>query len=214
MFVAGPRSVTRVQASSSSSHPTASTSSTIPQLEGYEDRVAGALVGAMCGNALGLPMEPERHYRITRLFPHGLTNFWQFDISNQPVAPGHVSGDLVTMLATARSLITAGRANMYDLIEALTSSYSPETRRYTPYTQLTLNALAQGANPFSLAVQADDFLDLTTSRLAESSSDRPDRQPFGASDFGAAVRYEAWKMMLCRLGFWTLQHDMLVAMSA
>jgi hypothetical protein len=32
----------------------------------------GALLGSMCGNALGAQVEPEKHYRLARLFPEGL----------------------------------------------------------------------------------------------------------------------------------------------
>jgi hypothetical protein len=42
------------------------------ELHGVQARAVGAVLGSMCGNALGAQVEPEKHYRLTRLFPEGL----------------------------------------------------------------------------------------------------------------------------------------------
>jgi hypothetical protein len=149
------------------------------------------------GAALGLSVEPERHFRITRIFPEGLLDPWRFS------APGPAArrapGDAAAAGAAAKTLgeAPAGAVPGFgDLLDALAESYSPDDSAYTPYTALVLDALAAGVDPFSLARQADEFLDLGASRRASSSSDRAERQPFGARDHGAAVRCAALGLAL------------------
>ena len=52
----------------------------------------GAMLGAMCGNVLGAPVQNDRHYQVTRRFPNGLTSFWRWDASEQPASYGHYTG--------------------------------------------------------------------------------------------------------------------------
>eukprot|EP00878_Enallax_costatus_P029263 GHUV01031712.1.p1 GENE.GHUV01031712.1~~GHUV01031712.1.p1 ORF type:complete len:296 (+),score=41.39 GHUV01031712.1:161-1048(+) len=119
-------------------------------LTGIPARSVGALLGSMCGNALGAQVEPEKHYRLARLFPQGLQDLsWSFDISPDPLLPCHVTGDYVTMLAVALSIARSKGADTFDIINCLASSYMQtlipgNTVRYSPYTQLALESLASG----------------------------------------------------------------------
>ncbi|KAG1664769.1 hypothetical protein FOA52_013621 [Chlamydomonas sp. UWO 241] len=75
------------------------------------ERATGAMLGAMVGNVLGAPVWGDRHWQVTRRFPSGLTDFWRFDIGDEPVPFGHYTGDFSLLLATARSLVAAGGCN-------------------------------------------------------------------------------------------------------
>jgi hypothetical protein len=150
------------------------------------------------GANLGLSVEPERHFRLTRLFPEGLHDPWRFSPARGP-RPG--PGDFAAALAAASSLLATAAAAAEPaaeagappgaLLEALAASYDPQRLSYSPYSQLVLDALASGVDPAALARQADDFLNLSTSRTARTSSDRAERQPFGAGDAGGALRAAA-----------------------
>eukprot|EP00775_Hariotina_reticulata_P014163 gene14163-14304_t len=144
----------------------------------------------MCGNALGAQVEPEKHYRLTRLFPFGYSDMsWSFDISANPLPPGHVSGDFITMLAVGQSLVTCGRANALDIAAHMAGSYQPGSpAKYSPYTGLALEGLAAGTNPFMLAAHAEGYMQVTPSRASQSCSHRPDRQLHGSEDFTAVLR--------------------------
>eukprot|EP00879_Flechtneria_rotunda_P001631 GHRR01001791.1.p1 GENE.GHRR01001791.1~~GHRR01001791.1.p1 ORF type:complete len:649 (+),score=181.74 GHRR01001791.1:2802-4748(+) len=159
-------------------------------LDGNEGRIVGSLIGSMCGNALGAQVEPEKHYRIARLFPDGLHDMsWSFDISPDPLPPGWVTGDFVTMLAVGQSLARSGQADVFDILQSLTHVYAPEDGlRYSPYTTLTLAGLAAGSNPFTLAERAEGYLTTTPSRASQSCSHRPDRQLHGTTDYTGVIR--------------------------
>ncbi|WIA39567.1 hypothetical protein OEZ86_005653 [Tetradesmus obliquus] len=150
----------------------------------------GALVGSMCGNALGAQVEPEKHYRLARLFPEGLQDMsWSFDVGPNPLPPGHVTGDFVTMLAVAWSLVRQQQADAFDMLDCLASSYSPgSAARYSPYNALALEGLSEGTNPFLLAKHAEQYLAVTPSRASQSCSHRPDRQLHGTEDFSGVIR--------------------------
>ncbi|KAI8471784.1 MAG: ADP-ribosylation/Crystallin J1 [Monoraphidium minutum] len=159
----------------------------LADLGGAQARAAGCLVGAVAGASLGLSVEPERHFRITRLFPEGLLDPWRFTAAG--AATRRAPGDAAAAAAAAAALAGAGGAPaLGPLLDALAASYAPRDFAYSPYTALVLDALSAGVDPFSLARQADAFLDAATSRSASTSSDRAERQPFGAADFGAALR--------------------------
>jgi ADP-ribosylglycohydrolase len=85
----------------------------------YEAKAIGTMLGAMSGNVLGAPFEHDRHFRITRMHPYGILDFWHFDLAQQPVPYGHYTGDFGTMLAVAQALITSGKANVFDIAGAL-----------------------------------------------------------------------------------------------
>lgn len=157
-------------------------------LSHHEDRARGLLLAAMCGNVLAAPIDTERQFRIARMFPQGLTDFWKYDISEWPLPYGHYTGDYASLLSVAKSLIDQKQADLYSMVNHLVESYDPDHRPYNPYAALTLDALFSGAELFTLSDKAEAYLDTTSSRRARSSSDRPDREPFGASDYGAAVR--------------------------
>ncbi|KAF8058893.1 zinc finger CCCH domain-containing protein 24 [Scenedesmus sp. PABB004] len=162
-------------------------------LAGAPGRAVGALVGSMAGNALGAQVEPEKPYRLARLFPDGLGDMaWTFDLAAAPpgpLPPGHVTGDWVAMLAVAWGLARARAADALEIADCLASSYSPGgAQRCSPYTELALDALAGGANPFTLAHRAEALLATTPSRASQSCSHRPDRQRHGPEDFTAALR--------------------------
>jgi hypothetical protein len=55
-------------------------------------RATGVLVGALCGNVLGAPVEGDRHWQVTRMFPAGLTEFWGVDMNERPLAKGQCTG--------------------------------------------------------------------------------------------------------------------------
>lgn len=127
------------------------------ELTGIQARSVGALLGSMCGNALGAQVEPEKHYRLARLFPDGMQDMsWSFDISPEPLPPGHVTGDYITMLAVALSIARSRGADTMDIINCFASSYLQtlipgHTVRYSPYTQLALESLASGELPDTFA---------------------------------------------------------------
>jgi hypothetical protein len=60
------------------------------------ERATGAMLGAMVGNVLGAPVWGDRHWQVTRRFPSGLTDFWRFDIGDEPVPFGHYTGGVDT----------------------------------------------------------------------------------------------------------------------
>lgn len=66
-----------------------SSSSSSPDVQ---SRCVGAMLGAMCGNVLGAPVEHDRHWMVTRRFPQGLTDFWRWDTSQHPTSYGHYTG--------------------------------------------------------------------------------------------------------------------------
>lgn len=149
-----PRSVATA-ATSQAAAPPVSAAATTPadpclDLSGVEAKAVGVLIGSMCGNALGAQVEPEKHYRLARLFPDGLHDMsWSFDISSNPLPAGHVTGDYVTMLAVALSLARRKGADTFDIVNCLASSFLQSfvpgnAARYSPYTQLTLESLAAG----------------------------------------------------------------------
>ena len=76
------------------------------------------MLGAMAGSALGAPFENDRHYRITRMHPSGVRDFWHFDLAEHPVPYGHYAGDFSTLLAVAQSLVSSGKANVFDIAGA------------------------------------------------------------------------------------------------
>eukprot|EP00882_Tetradesmus_deserticola_P023225 GHRQ01025270.1.p1 GENE.GHRQ01025270.1~~GHRQ01025270.1.p1 ORF type:complete len:279 (+),score=94.85 GHRQ01025270.1:162-998(+) len=160
-------------------------------LAGVQARAVGALLGAMCGNALGAQVEPEKQYRLTRLFPDGLQDMsWSFDVGPNPLPAGHVTGDYITMLAVAWSLVRQQQADAFDMLDCLASSYSPGSpARYSPYNALALEGLSEGTNPFLLAKHAEQYLAVTPSRASQSCSHRPDRQLHGTEDFSGTVLY-------------------------
>ncbi len=80
------------------------------------------MLGAMSGCVLGAPFENDRHFRITRMHPQGVLDFWHFDLAQQPVPYGHYTGDFSTMLAVAQALITSGKASVFDIAGALISN--------------------------------------------------------------------------------------------
>jgi ADP-ribosylglycohydrolase len=122
------------------------------QLQGDTDRAVGCLIGAMCGNALGAQVEPEKQYRLSRMFPHGVVDMtWSFDTSPSRLPPGHVTGDFATLTAVARSLVHVGRADTAHLLEELARTHgmlqgTPAAARCSPYTDISLQALAAGVN--------------------------------------------------------------------
>jgi ADP-ribosylglycohydrolase len=159
----------------------------------HEDRVIGALLGSMCGNALGVQVEPEKHFRLTRLFPNGLQSFWGFDYntSKTPVPSGSVTGDFITMLAVAQSLVDNKQLDFFPLLDALADayiSYPAEVRRYSPYSCMVAQALVQGADPFSMAEKAEAMLNISTARTGQAASAREERQLYGTSDASAILR--------------------------
>lgn len=58
-------------------------------------RAVGMMLGAMAGNVLGSAVQNDRHYQVVRRFPtaRGLSDFWRFDISNEPIAHGCYTGE-------------------------------------------------------------------------------------------------------------------------
>jgi hypothetical protein len=110
----------------------------------------------MAGNALGHPLHNERAYTLARLFPHGLHDLFTLDLSSpsQRLPTGHITGEFTCMLAQARALIASGgHADRRASVMALVQAYQPQERRYSPYTSLALDALSQGADPDTLALQ-------------------------------------------------------------
>lgn len=64
-----------------------------PQHAGQvEAKAVACLLGALCGNVLGAPVQNERHWQVTRTFPDGLTEFWKYDIGKDPMALGQYTG--------------------------------------------------------------------------------------------------------------------------
>ena len=57
-------------------------------------RAVGAMLGAMVGNVLGSAVQNDRHYHVARRFPtaKGLSDFWRFDVSQEPVSHGCYTG--------------------------------------------------------------------------------------------------------------------------
>ena len=172
---------------------------------GHEGRVLGALLGSMCGNALGIQVEPEKHFRLTKLFPHGLETFWGFDYNNTktPVPSGSVTGDFITMLAVAQSIISNKQLDFFPLLDDLADAYityPANARRYGPYSCMIAEALVQGVDPFSVAEKAETMLDISTARTGQAASVREERQRYGASDASAILR--AVPVALAYAGGW------------
>jgi hypothetical protein len=70
---------------------------------------------------------------------------WSFDVGPNPLPPGHVTGDFITMLAVAWSLVRQQQADAFDMLDCLASSYSPgSAARYSPYNALALEGLTEG----------------------------------------------------------------------
>jgi hypothetical protein len=70
---------------------------------------------------------------------------WSFDVGPNPLPPGHVTGDFITMLAVAWSLVRQQQADAFDMLDCLASSYSPGSpARYSPYNALALEGLSEG----------------------------------------------------------------------
>ncbi|KAF6258473.1 ADP-ribosylation/Crystallin J1 [Scenedesmus sp. NREL 46B-D3] len=114
---------------------------------------------------------------------------WSFDVAPNPLPPGHVTGDFITMLAVAWSLVRQQQADAFDMLDCLASSYSPGSpARYSPYNALALEGLSEGTNPFLLAKHAEQYLAVTPSRASQSCSHRPDRQLHGTEDFAGVIR--------------------------
>jgi ADP-ribosylglycohydrolase len=170
-----------------------SSSQVLSQYSGRTDRVVGCLLGAMAGDALGVQVEPEPHYRLTRLFPEGVQDFWSFDVNTTKVqvAPGCVTGDFLLMTAVARSLAAQGHLDllhMLDCMQATYGLYPNHNRRYTPYGCMVIEAVCQGVDLGAVAQRAEELLDLTPARNARSSSNREDQQRVGAGDATAVLR--------------------------
>jgi hypothetical protein len=55
-------------------------------------RCMGAMLGAMCGNVLGAPVQNDRHWMVMKRWPDGLTDFWRFDVGPDAVPHGHYTG--------------------------------------------------------------------------------------------------------------------------
>jgi ADP-ribosylglycohydrolase len=147
----------------------------------------------MAGDALGVQVEPEPHYRLTRLFPEGIQDFWSFDVNTTKVqvAPGCVSGDFLLMTAVARSLADQGQLDLQHMLDCMHATYfmyPNQDRRYTPYGCMTVEAVCQGVDLGALAQRAEELLDLTPARNARSSSNREDQQRVGAGDATAVLR--------------------------
>ncbi|KXZ53700.1 hypothetical protein GPECTOR_6g617 [Gonium pectorale] len=153
-----------------------------------ESKAVGLLLGAMCGNVLGAPHQYERHYQVTRMRGNGVTDFWRYDIGEQPLQYGQYTGDFSNLLAVARSLLEARGVDTGTVMVALLGSYDPENRRYSPYDKLVSEALLAGADPAAVPELAERYLEETTRRHASTSSDRADREPYGPSDLCAAAR--------------------------
>jgi hypothetical protein len=81
------------------------------------------------------------------MFPDGLHDMrWTFDISTNPLPPGHVTGDFAVMAAVAQSVVRCKTADPLDMCDAMAACYdaSAPEQRYSPYTRLMLEGLAAG----------------------------------------------------------------------
>jgi ADP-ribosylglycohydrolase len=87
------------------------------------DRIEGALLGALIGDALGVPYE---FHRPENLPPHGLIEFTppaEFPRSHPRIAPGTWSDDGAQALALCASLLACGHLNVDDFAERLLAWY-------------------------------------------------------------------------------------------
>ncbi len=95
---------------------------TVPQ-PGYQERLAGGLVGLLVGDALGVPYE----FRHARDIPStGLIDFVpppQFDRAHASVPPGTWSDDGAHALCLLASLLECGRLDLDDLGARLLAWY-------------------------------------------------------------------------------------------
>ncbi|GAX77982.1 hypothetical protein CEUSTIGMA_g5424.t1 [Chlamydomonas eustigma] len=152
----------------------------------------GAILGAMCGNVLGAPVQNDRHWVVMKRWPDGLTDFWRFDVGPDAVPFGHYTGDFSLLLATTKSLVTSASCSAPDIAKALSELTEAEqhaSRNYSPYARLVLTALSEpGVRLASIPYLAEKFLNATTSRRSHITSDRSEQEPFGPSDNGAAAR--------------------------
>ncbi|PNW81371.1 hypothetical protein CHLRE_07g353230v5 [Chlamydomonas reinhardtii] len=174
---------------------------------GDEDKAVGCLLGAAVGNVLAAPYQGDRHFEVIRLRRNGVTDFWKYDIGAQPVQYGQYTGDFANLLAVATSLSASRGVEPAHLLGALTRAYAEggssvevedasggsssgflPARRYSPYDRLVMDAVLAGTDPLKVPELAERYLAETTRRHASSSSDRPDREPHGPSDLGAAAR--------------------------
>ncbi|MEW5297349.1 MAG: hypothetical protein WDW36_000563 [Sanguina aurantia] len=159
----------------SSANPTnSSSSSSVSRQQGpasYESRVSGVLLGALCGNVLGAPWANDRPHAVARMQPEGVRDIWRYNLPSPDgsiLEYGTYTGELCTLLATARSLVAdqgLSREGVIDELAALVTDPSSSKRRYSRYS----------------------FLE-TESTKTSTASDRPAREPHGPGDYGAATR--------------------------
>ncbi|GFR51479.1 hypothetical protein Agub_g13889 [Astrephomene gubernaculifera] len=153
-----------------------------------ESKAIGCLLGAMCGNVLGAPHQDDRHFQVVRQRRNGVTDFWRYDIGPHPVQYGHYTGDFSNLLAVAISLVQYGTLDCGAVLTSLVQSYDPDRRRYSMYDKIVMDAVLAGTEPLQIPQLAERYLAEATRRLASSSSDRPEREPHGPCDLGAAAR--------------------------
>ncbi|KAG2495001.1 hypothetical protein HYH03_006934 [Edaphochlamys debaryana] len=153
-----------------------------------ESRAVGMLLGAMCGNVLGAPHQDERQYQVVSVRRTGVTDFWKYDFGPDAVPYGEYTGEMCNLLAVAASLVACNGAHPDALREAIVGSYSPETRRYSPYDKIVAEAVLQGVDPADVPELAERYLAEATRRHASTASDRAEREPYGPSDLCAAAR--------------------------
>lgn len=92
------------------------------------------------------------------------------------------------LLAMARSLVQAGACDAQHQALEMATRCDPDARRYTPYAELLLQAMRTGSSPVANLPRLASVFLKGVSRSTSTSSDRPEREPFGVADFGAAAR--------------------------
>ena len=106
--------------------------------------------------------------------------------------PGHITpspSQLPQPQSTHTHTHTPQIHHALPLAASLCASYREGAgRRYSPYTQLLLQALRTHPDLHTLPQLAHDYLMHTSQRPAQSSSNRVEREPWGWADNGAAVR--------------------------
>jgi len=134
-------------------------------------------------------VQNDRHWQITRLHPYGLTEIPVIDLGQKPVPRGGVTGEYEQLLAMAHSLVAAATCDAAHQAAQMAEYCDPDARRYTPYAELLLQALRTGSAPVAaLPRLAREYLASSEALATSTASDRPEREPFGPADFGAAVR--------------------------
>lgn len=107
-----------------------------------DERIAGAMLGLVIGDALGGPVEWMTAEEVAAACPDGLGDYPQVETS--PFAPGEVTDDTEMALFVSLSLADAGGLDMPDIVRRLLRWAEENPDQLGPSTSYGIAALRRG----------------------------------------------------------------------